>query len=178
MQAPSAREWWQRPNRVLLINLREGDEPKIDPERLMRRRQSAFGATAFASTAAASSLSIRRHIRGTSGEQRTRRTRSARRNRSARRTQQVCTCSRASIRAVRRRRSREPHPEWFARDRVGNFCEVVGALRHLPECRLLPRAHGRSRARDPDALRCRRHLEQPGQVRGVGHRTVLLRDVP
>ena len=46
MQAPSAREWWQRPNRVLLINLREGDEPRIDPDRLIDEVR-AFSATAF-----------------------------------------------------------------------------------------------------------------------------------
>lgn len=42
----SARAWWQRPNRVLLINLREGDEPRIDPDRLIDEVK-AFSATAF-----------------------------------------------------------------------------------------------------------------------------------
>ena len=39
-------KWWQRPNRVLLVNLREGDEPKIDAQRLVQDVKS-FGATAF-----------------------------------------------------------------------------------------------------------------------------------
>src|SRR3954464_13596187 len=38
--------WWDRPHRVLLVNLREGDEPKIDAQRLVRDAKS-FGATAF-----------------------------------------------------------------------------------------------------------------------------------
>lgn len=45
MTAP-VRAWWQRPNRVLLINLREGDEPRIDPDRLIDEVK-AFSATAF-----------------------------------------------------------------------------------------------------------------------------------
>ena len=40
------RAWWQSPNRVLLINLREGDEPRIDPDRLIEEVK-AFSATAF-----------------------------------------------------------------------------------------------------------------------------------
>jgi hypothetical protein len=40
------RAWWERPNRVLLINLREGDEPRIDPDRLIEEVK-AFSATAF-----------------------------------------------------------------------------------------------------------------------------------
>jgi hypothetical protein len=42
----ASRAWWQRPNRVLLINLREGDEPRIDPDRLIDEVKS-FSATAF-----------------------------------------------------------------------------------------------------------------------------------
>jgi hypothetical protein len=38
--------WYERPNRVLLVNLREGDEPKIDARQLVRDVKS-FGATAF-----------------------------------------------------------------------------------------------------------------------------------
>ena len=38
--------------------------------------------------------------------------------------QKACTFSHASIQAVRRRSLAESHPEWFARDRVGNFCPV------------------------------------------------------
>ena len=40
------RAWWQSPNRVLLINLREGDELRIDPDRLIEEVK-AFSATAF-----------------------------------------------------------------------------------------------------------------------------------
>jgi len=36
METPEQRLWWQRPNRVLLINLREGDEPRIDPDYMYR----------------------------------------------------------------------------------------------------------------------------------------------
>ena len=38
--------WHERPNRVLLVNLREGDEPKIDAKALVDDVKS-FGATAF-----------------------------------------------------------------------------------------------------------------------------------
>src|SRR3954452_17372857 len=38
--------WHQKPNRVLLVNLREGDEPKIDARALVADVKS-FGATAF-----------------------------------------------------------------------------------------------------------------------------------
>src|SRR5258705_7390458 len=41
-----AKPWWGQPNRILLVNLREGDEPKIDARELVREVQS-FGATAF-----------------------------------------------------------------------------------------------------------------------------------
>jgi hypothetical protein len=47
----------------------------------------------------------------------------------------------------------------------------------VPERRLLPRPHGRSRARDAHAVRRRRHLEQPGQIRRVGYRRLLLQYV-
>lgn len=40
------RAWWQRPNRVLLINLREGDEARIEPDRLIAEVKD-FPATAF-----------------------------------------------------------------------------------------------------------------------------------
>jgi hypothetical protein len=30
MEKGRERPWWRKPNRVLLINLREGDEPRID----------------------------------------------------------------------------------------------------------------------------------------------------
>ena len=46
MGAPDARAWWQKPNRVLLINLREGDEPRIDPDELIAGVRD-FSATAF-----------------------------------------------------------------------------------------------------------------------------------
>ena len=46
MPAPAQRTWWQRPNRVLLINLREGDEPRIDPDQLIDE-VLGFSATAF-----------------------------------------------------------------------------------------------------------------------------------
>src|SRR5256885_10463146 len=44
MSSPS--RWWERPNRVLLVNLREGDEPKIQAQQLVQDVKS-FGATAF-----------------------------------------------------------------------------------------------------------------------------------
>src|SRR5471030_506398 len=46
MAATAQRTWWQRPNRVLLINLREGDEARIDPDKLIEEVQG-FSATAF-----------------------------------------------------------------------------------------------------------------------------------
>src|SRR5471030_2374490 len=46
MEGTAERAWWQRPNRVLLINLREGDEARIDPDKLIEEVQ-AFSATAF-----------------------------------------------------------------------------------------------------------------------------------
>ena len=46
MATNAERAWWQRPNRVLLINLREGDEPRIDPDQLIDE-VVGFSATAF-----------------------------------------------------------------------------------------------------------------------------------
>ena len=46
MGASDARAWWQKPNRVLLINLREGDEPRIDADELIAGLRD-FSATAF-----------------------------------------------------------------------------------------------------------------------------------
>ena len=51
-------------------------------------------------------------------------------------------------------------------------------LRDLPERYLLPQPHGRGRHRDTDPLSGGRHLEQRRQVRGVGHRHLLLRLLP
>jgi Tripartite tricarboxylate transporter family receptor len=44
--ATSHTRWWQGPNPVLLVDLREGDEPKIDAKQLAQDVKS-FGATAF-----------------------------------------------------------------------------------------------------------------------------------
>jgi len=46
MTVGDTRVWWQRPNRILLINLREGDEPRIDPDALIAGVKD-FSATAF-----------------------------------------------------------------------------------------------------------------------------------
>ncbi len=46
MAIAQERSWWQKPNRVLLINWREGDEPRIDAGALIEEVKS-FEATAF-----------------------------------------------------------------------------------------------------------------------------------
>ena len=42
----TAISWWEGPHRVLLLNLREGDEPKVEAEALVAAAKE-YRATAF-----------------------------------------------------------------------------------------------------------------------------------
>jgi|KBSMisStaDraftv2_1062788.scaffolds.fasta_scaffold06770_3 hypothetical protein len=122
MQAPSAREWWQRPNRVLLINLREGDEPRIDPDRLIDEVR-AFSATAFCINGGGIVAFYQTKIAGHPV--------SAGLNGRDLLAEVVPRAHAKGLHVLARidpscapQILAESHPEWFARDRVGNFYPV------------------------------------------------------
>lgn len=115
-------KWWQRPNRVLLVNLREGDEPKIDAERLVRDVQS-FGATAFCINGGGivafyqTRIADHRLSSGLAGRDLL--------------AEIIPVAHRAGLHVLARidpscapKALANEHPEWFTRDRSGNFCEV------------------------------------------------------
>jgi hypothetical protein len=115
-------KWWQRPNRVLLVNLREGDEPKIDAEHLVRDVQS-FGATAFCINGGGivafyqTRIAEHRLSSGLGGRDLL--------------AEVIPAAHRAGLHVLARidpscapKALANEHPEWFTRDRSGNFCEV------------------------------------------------------
>ena len=116
------REWWQRPNRVLLINLREGDEPRIDPDKLIAEVKD-FSATAFCINGGGIVAFYQTQIAGHRisnglGE----------RDLLA---EVIPVAHREGMRVLARidpscapKELAAEHPEWFTRDRNGNFCEV------------------------------------------------------
>ena len=118
----SSTLWWQRANRVLLINLREGDEPKIDALQLVRDAKS-FGATAFCINGGGivafyrTALPEHRMSSGLRGRDLL--------------AEIIPVAHNAGLRVLARidpscapKALAERHPEWFARARDGNFCEV------------------------------------------------------
>lgn len=118
----SSAHWIYQPNRVLLVNLREGDEPKIDPRQLVADVKS-FGATAFCinggGIVAFYQTRIAEH-RMSSGL--------GARDLLA---EVIPIAHEAGLRVLARiDPSCAPaalavdHPEWFTRDRAGHFCEV------------------------------------------------------
>lgn len=118
----SPRSWFERPNRVLLVNLREGDEPKIDAERLVQEVKS-FGATAFCINGGGIVAFYQTRIPGhrvSSGL--------AGRDLLA---EVIPAAHRAGLHVLARidpscapKTLAAEHPEWFTRDAAGNFCEV------------------------------------------------------
>ena len=115
-------DWWTRPNRVLLVNLREGDEPKIDAQRLVQDVKS-YGATAFCISGGGIVAFYQTHIPG-------HRISSGLGERDllgeiipAARDAGLHVLARIDPSCAPKALAQE-HPEWFTRDRAGNFCEV------------------------------------------------------
>jgi hypothetical protein len=114
--------WWEKPNRVLLVNLREGDEPKIDGRALVEEVKS-FGATAFCVNGGGivafykTRIPEQRMSSGLGGRDLL--------------GEIVPAAHQAGLRVLARidpscapKALAEAHPEWFTRDRAGNYCEV------------------------------------------------------
>ena len=114
--------WWEKPNRVLLVNLREGDEPKIDARALVDEVKS-FGATAFCVNGGGivafykTRIPEHRMSSGLGGRDLL--------------AEVIPAAHEAGLRVLARidpscapKALAEAHPEWFTRDRAGNYCEV------------------------------------------------------
>ncbi len=114
--------WWNGAHRVLLINLREGDEPKVDAEALVANakeyRATAFcisggGIVAFYQT----KIAGHRISNGLGGRDLL--------------AEVIPVAHREGMRVLARidpscapKSLAAEHPAWFSRDRNGNFCEV------------------------------------------------------
>jgi len=116
------RAWWERPNRVLLINLREGDEPRIDPDRLIEEVK-AFSATAFCINGGGIVAFYQTRIEG--------HPKSAGLNGRDLLAELVPRAHAQGIHVLARidpscapRALADEHPDWFARDRAGGFYPV------------------------------------------------------
>ena len=116
------RPWWQGPNRVLLINLREGDEPRIDAEALVADAKQ-FSATAFCISGGGIVAFYQTQIDG-------HRISSGLGSRDLL-DEIVPVAHREGMHVLARidpscapKALAEIHPEWFTRDRDGNLCEV------------------------------------------------------
>ena len=115
-------DWWSRPNRVLLVNLREGDEPKIDARQLVKDVQS-YGATAFCINGGGIVAFYQTRIPG-------HRVSNGLGQRDL--LAEIIPAARdAGLHVLARidpscapKAFAQNHPEWFTRDRTGNFCEV------------------------------------------------------
>lgn len=114
--------WHQGPNRVLLVNLREGDEPKIDAQALVADVKS-FGATAFCINGGGIVAFYQTKIPG-------HRISSGLGSRDLL-GEVIPAAHAAGLRVLARidpscapKAWADEHPEWFSRDREGNFCEV------------------------------------------------------
>lgn len=115
-------KWWNGPNRVLLVNLREGDEPKIDAHRLVADVKS-FGATAFCINGGGIVAFYQTRIPG-------HRISSGLGGRDLL-AEIIPAAHEAGLYVLARidpscapKALAAEHPEWFTRDRSGNFCEV------------------------------------------------------
>jgi hypothetical protein len=114
--------WYQRPNRVLLVNLREGDEPKIDAQQLVQDVKS-FGATAFCINGGGIVAFYQTRIAG-------HRISSGLGSRDllaevipAAHAEGLHVLARIDPSCAPKNLAAD-HPEWFSRDREGRFCEV------------------------------------------------------
>ena len=114
--------WAKNANRVLLINLREGDEPKVDAEALVANAKE-YCATAFCISGGGIVAFYQTQIVGhriSSGL--------GERDLLA---EIIPVAHREGIRVIARidpscapKALAADHPEWFSRDRNGDFCEV------------------------------------------------------
>src|SRR4051812_13836138 len=114
--------WWDRPNRVLLVNLREGDEPKIDARALVHDVKS-FGATAFCINGGGIVAFYKTRIPG-------HRMSNGLHGRDFL-AEVIAAAHEAGVKVLARidpscapKALAQDHPEWFTRDAAGNFCEV------------------------------------------------------
>ena len=114
--------WWQRPNRVLLINLREGDEARIDPDRLIEEVKE-FSATAFCINGGGIVAFYQTRITG--------HPKSAGLHGRDLLAELVPRAHAQGIHVLARidpscapKELAATHPSWFARDRAGNFYPV------------------------------------------------------
>jgi hypothetical protein len=122
--AESRKNWWERPNRVLLVNLREGDEPKIDARELVREVKS-FGATAFCINGGGIVAFYQTRVPG-------HRLSSGLNGRDLL-GEVIPVAHQEGLRVLARidpscapKALAAQHPEWFTRDRDGRLCEVSG----------------------------------------------------
>ncbi len=114
--------WWSGPHRVLLINLREGDEPKVDAEALVANAKE-YGATAFCISGGGIVAFYQTKIAG-------HRISNGLGSRDLL-AEVIPVAHREGMRVLARidpscapKALAGEHPDWFSRDRNGNFCEV------------------------------------------------------
>ena len=122
MNDKSSAPWQNGPHRVLLLNLREGDEPKVEAEALVAAAKE-YRATAFCLSGGGIVAFYQTRIGGHRisnglGE----------RDLLA---EVIPVAHREGMRVLARidpscapKQLAEQYPEWFTRDRNGNFCEV------------------------------------------------------
>lgn len=118
------KPWWKQPNRVLLINLREGDEPKINASDFIDDVQR-YGATAFCINGGGIVAFYQTRIAG-------QRMSNGLQGRDL--LSEIIPLAHArGIRVLARidpscapKELAVQHPEWFSRDADGNFREVSG----------------------------------------------------
>lgn len=122
--SPQDKKWWEEPNRLLLINIREGDEHKLVPEELVANAQK-FDATAFSlnggGIVAFYDTKVLDHPKSKSlGD----------RDLLA---EVIPVAHREGIKVLARidpscasKIHSEKHPEWFSRDKDGNMYPVSG----------------------------------------------------
>lgn len=135
---PPKSGWWNRPQRVLLINLREGDEPKLDAEQFIREVKS-FEATAFCINGGGivafyqTKIAGHRMSRALGGRDLL--------------AEIIPLAHRHGLRVLARidpscapKALAAAHPEWFARDAHGDLCEVS---EHYVTCPNAGYYHGR-----------------------------------
>lgn len=122
VSSPQQGKWWCRAHRVLLLNLREGDEPRVDARELVRSAK-AFRATAFCISGGGIVAFYQTRIAG-------HRLSSGLQGRDLL-AEIIPVAHREGMRVLVRidpscapKALAESNPEWFARDREGRFCEV------------------------------------------------------
>lgn len=116
--------WWKGPNRVMLLNLREGDEPMVDAKALIEDVKR-YGATAFCINGGGIVAFYQTKIAG-------------HRRSEALGTRDLLAeiipeAHRQGLHVLARidpscapRELAQEHPDWFARDRNGDFFDVSG----------------------------------------------------